>query len=182
MWLVLAPVAGAINTADGPVLAPAAVSGYQTYYKAFGDPWETKTASNSSVPVALTPACRKHGVKVGQTTPDDTEVSFLAKSNSIILDGCAEPPDVNDGVGDKALKTFISAVKAKNPDARYVAHYQPAIAVPAWMQDLTGPYPVALPGIVKNHEDWSSTRRAPPRRQRIVCAARSVRRSATCST
>jgi hypothetical protein len=154
LWLVLAPIASAFNSPDLPVMAPAAASNYQTYYNPFGDPWEAKAAPNPSFPVALTPACRNHGLKAGQTTPVADEVTFIAQSNSIILDECAEPPDPDDGVGDTPLKTFISAVKAKNPDSRYVAYFQPAIAVPAWMADLTGPYPVGLPSIVKNHEDW----------------------------
>ena len=164
LWLVIAPIASAFSGADLPVLSPAAVSAYQTYYS---DVLLRRTTTRSAIRGRprrrRTPrsrwhshaACRKHGLKVGQTTPDSTEVAFIAQSNAIVLDGCAEPPDPDDGVGDKALKTYISAVKAKNPDVHYVA---PTISRPSpcagSMADLTGPYPVGLPYIVKNHEDW----------------------------
>jgi hypothetical protein len=124
-----------------------------TGHYSFGDPWETKTAPNSSFPVALTPACRKHGIKVGQTVPDDDETTFISKSNTFVLDGCAEPADTDNGVGDPALKAFIGAVRTKNPDTRYVGYVQPAIAVPGFLAG-SGPYPVGLPAINQSHEDW----------------------------
>jgi hypothetical protein len=169
LWLAFAPIAtvsgaGGSDPApssmfdthhavDLPVRAPAAVSGYQAYYNPFGDPWETKTAPNQSFPEALTPACRKHGIKVGQTVPDEDEVTFISKSNTFALDGCAEPADTDNGVGDPALKAFIGAVHAKNPDLRYVGYVQPAIAVPGFLAG-SGPYPVGLPAINQSHEDW----------------------------
>ena len=98
------------------------VSSYEQQFNPFGDPWASKMGANISIPVGLTPACHRRGLKADNTTPNSVETLLVSRSNNpIVWEECGDPmeppppgsPPVLQRQGDPVLKNFVAAVKQR---------------------------------------------------------------------
>ncbi|MCC6173819.1 MAG: hypothetical protein IT305_00835 [Chloroflexi bacterium] len=156
LLLAVVVLAGALPVASGTptVGAAGSKSGFEAFYNPFGDPWSTKASEASSIPVALTPPCNRIGPAASLPTPNEDELAFLARSNGFIMwEECAELADISDGIGRPRIKQFAEALRARNPNLRYLGYLAPEIASTGSLASAP-PYPVALPYIAAHHEDW----------------------------
>lgn len=130
MILVGQTMAAPISTFDA-VGSVRQVSSYEQQFNPFGDPWAGKMGPNVSIPVGLTPACHRRGLKADNETPNAAEVTFVARSgNPIVWEECGDPmeppppgsPPALQRQGDPVLKNFVAAVKQQNPSIKYVGY------------------------------------------------------------
>jgi hypothetical protein len=135
----------------------AAPSALEQFYNPFGDPWELKKPANPDVPVTLTPACHRYEPKRSSGAPSSDEINWVSKSNSrLVIEECAELPDVNDGQGAVLLKPYIAALKSHDPTVRFIGNFT-AGTLPTGVisgASVSDGAPIGLTYIDANQESW----------------------------